>query len=67
MKYSKAGLFKRNYPDIKKGSSIYVGYKDPEVAKEKKASDTDWSNVFADSIAQAVSILTLILLIQRVE
>jgi len=59
-------LFFRSYPKVYKGSVINVGYKDAKLQKEKKEhKDVDWAKVVADSIAQATAILSLILLIDR--
>jgi len=67
IKHSKMGLFKRRYPKVKKGSVITVGYKAPEELVEDENSKTDWTKVLTDSVGQALSILTLILLIQKVD
>ena len=62
-------LIFRKYPEVRKGSTIMIGNavvdnnKDKDEAKKKKI---DWGDVFSNSIAQATSILSLILLIQRV-
>lgn len=68
-KVTNFGLFK-TYPKVKKGSIIRVGKK-----KEKKRNRTadgekeevDWGKVFANSVAQATTILSLILLLQRID
>ena len=62
------GFIFRNYPSVEKGSVITVGKKpvDPEKDKKEK-EDIDWGRVLADSITQATAILTLILLIQRLD
>jgi len=62
-------LFFRNYPDVKPGSKITVGYK---IAKKENTlngekKDIDWGSVLADSIAQATTVLSLILLLQSVD
>ncbi len=59
-------LFK-SYPKVEKGSTIKVGKivkTEREIEKEKR--DIDWGRVFADSVAQATAILSLILLTQNV-
>lgn len=59
-------LFFKIYPKVSKGSVVNVGYKEvkkPKVSGEKK--NVDWGKVVADSIAQATAILSLILLIDR--
>lgn len=66
IKQAKRGLFKCKYPEVRKGSVITVGYKQEEEKKETE-KDTDWSKVLQDSVGQALSILTLILLVQRID
>ena len=69
VKRMKRFLFFRNYPDVKPGSKITVGYKivkkENTLNGEKK--DIDWGSVLADSIAQATTVLSLILLLQSVD
>lgn len=63
------GLFKV-YPKVKKGSTILVGSttkkkrrkKDEAVEKEP----VDWGKLLGDTIAQATTIITLLLLVQRI-
>ena len=54
---------------MKPGSKITVGYK--PVKKENgpngEKKDIDWGGVLADSIAQATTVLSLILLLQSVD
>ena len=60
-------VFKK-HPKVRKGSVIKVGYK-PEKTKEEKErekKDIDWGKVLADSVAQATAVLSLILLLERV-
>ena len=61
------GLFKI-YPKVTKGASIHVGeiaMKDrKKVDKDKEA--VDWSKLLGDTIAQATTIITLLLLVQRI-
>jgi len=61
------GLFKI-YPKVRKGSTIIVNEKDDkgEVKAENKES-VDWNRVIASTIAQATSVLTLLLLFQRID
>ena len=66
IKRSKPGLFKRKYPPVRKGATITVGYKEEE-KKNEDGKSTDWSKVLSDSVGQALSILTLILLVQRID
>ncbi len=57
----------RKYPEVRKGSIITVGAKPKQIKTEgEKENDVDWGKVLADSIAQATAVLSLILLIQRV-
>jgi hypothetical protein len=64
-------LFWRTYPEIKEGSVIKVGYKDVEPPKREGESSDDgdvkWGEVLADSVAQATAILSLVLLLQRID
>ncbi|MEP7196814.1 MAG: SLBB domain-containing protein [Saprospiraceae bacterium] len=63
---TKRGLFGRIYPNVYKGSIINVGAKDAKKIEAKKdKKDIDWGKVVADSIAQATGVLSLILLIER--
>jgi protein involved in polysaccharide export with SLBB domain len=57
-------LFFKSYPKVKKGSIIYVPQeKTSLVTKEDRK--VDWSNVLQSSVAQATSIITLVLLLNR--
>lgn len=69
VKRVKRFLFFRNYPDVKPGSKITVGYKTvkKEEGPNSEKKDIDWGGVLADSIAQATTILSLILLLQNVD
>lgn len=61
-------LFWQKYPKVRKGSVINVGVKPPKPIKaEGEKDDVDWTKVLTDSVAQAMSILTLIVLIQRLD
>jgi protein involved in polysaccharide export with SLBB domain len=64
---SKGFLFFKSYPSVRKGSIIRVGYKPPKEINEKEKTEVDWTKVLSDSVAQAMSVLTLILLIQRLD
>lgn len=60
-------LFFKDYPDVGRGAIINVG---PKVVKQKSVNGgkkVDWNSVFASSVAQATSILTLVLLLQRLD
>ena len=61
------GLFKRKGPKVYRGSIITVGFKSLERKEEDKKTDVDWTKVLGDSVSQAMSILTLILLIGRID
>ncbi|MBT8230949.1 MAG: SLBB domain-containing protein, partial [Bacteroidia bacterium] len=67
IKKPRNALFKKVYPKVLKGSTITVGYKTPEDPESKEQTDVDWTKVLGDSVAQAMSILTLILLIERLD
>ena len=58
------------HPKVRKGSEIAVGFKEPKNVEKDGSGGTkeeiDWGKVVADSIAQATAILSLILLIQRI-
>lgn len=62
------GLFKV-YPKPSKGSIVRVGYKPAESKKgqdgQEKKEPVNWEKLFANTIAQASGILTLILLVQQ--
>jgi protein involved in polysaccharide export with SLBB domain len=60
------GLFKI-YPKPSKGAIVRVAYKENEVKEEggEKKEKVDWEKLFANTIAQASGILTLILLAQQ--
>jgi len=59
-------LFFKSYPKIVPGSTIYIGYKKVEEHSKSEHEDIDWGKVLSNSIAQATTILSLILLIQNV-
>jgi len=45
-----------------------VGYKDVEKEKtESEKEDIDWGKVLSDSVAQATTILTLVILINNLD
>lgn len=60
-------LFRKKYPKVYQGSTITVGYKSEEKEEQEKKTDVDWTKLLGDSVSQAMSILTLILLIQRLD
>ena len=68
-KTTNLGLFKV-YPKVKEGSTIRVAAKpvEPPTSPEDQQNNSkvDWGKVLSDSLAQATSLLTLILLLQRI-
>lgn len=68
-KTTNLGLFKI-YPKVKEGSTVRVATKPVEPPKtpeeQQNNSKVDWGKVLSDSLAQATSLLTLILLLQRI-
>lgn len=59
------GLF-RIYPPVSKGATINVARKPPEEPRlEGPKKEVDWEVVFAETIAKATSVLTLLVLLQR--
>ncbi len=67
IKRPKNGIFSKKYPKVLQGSTITVGYKSEEKEEEEKKTDVDWTQLLGDSVSQAMSILTLILLISRLD
>ena len=61
-------LFWSKYPEVRPGSVIKIGSKEEEEEfKRQNESKTDWGKVLTDSVAQATAILSLILLVNRVD
>ncbi len=61
-------LFFKKYPKVEKGSVVKIGRKKEKPEKlPSEESDTDWSKVVANSIAQVTAVLTLVLLVQRLD
>jgi len=61
-------LFWYSYPEVLPGSTIRVNSE--ELAADSILEDedpTDWGQVFSDSIAQVTAILSLLLLVQRID
>lgn len=55
------------YPKVTPGATINVGSTEPRVPQvEEEKEQVDWGNVIRDTIAQATAVLTLILLLERV-
>ena len=64
---TKGFLFFKKYPEVQRGSVISIGEKPKKKKKEKNGnkSKTPWRQIFAETIAQATAVLTLIILIDR--
>ena len=61
-------LIAKKYPSVEKGSIITVGRVEEKLEKEQKErKDIDWGKVFADAVAQATAIITLIFIIERAD
>ena len=63
-------LFWRTYPEVKEGSIIKVGVKDiepPKLESESEDEKVNWGEVVANGMAQATALLSLILLVQRLD
>jgi len=55
------------YPKVTPGATINVGSVEQKADKEVVEKEpVDWGNVIRDTIAQATAVLTLILLLERV-
>jgi protein involved in polysaccharide export with SLBB domain len=68
IKQTKQAIFWKKYPEVKPGSVITVRPKPQEdLQNDQEKEDIDWTKVLGDSVAQAMSILTLILLIQQLD
>ena len=63
-------LFFKSYPKVRPGSVVSVGVKSPKEQKGDKPQQTnekiDWGQVVSESLAQVTAVLTLIVLLQRV-
>lgn len=60
-------LFFKIYPKVDKGSVVNVGSKDIKTSKEKKnGKEIDWGKVVSDSLAQLTAVLSIYLLIDRI-
>jgi protein involved in polysaccharide export with SLBB domain len=68
VKRTKNILFFRKHPKVTAGSKIVVDAKPPKLnAEGSPKKDIDWGEVLADSIGQATAILSLLLLIDRID
>jgi protein involved in polysaccharide export with SLBB domain len=63
---TKRFLFFYKYPEVKKGSLINIGF-DKDELNPKEENNTDWGQIFQDSIGQVTAVLTLLLLVQRLD
>ncbi len=63
----KAFLFGRKYPDVQPGSIINVWTIAKDSRSDRQKEEVNWTKVLGDSIAQATSILGLLLLVQRLD
>lgn len=60
--------FGRKYPKVTKGSKIRVTAAPIEIEKVKgESEEIDWTKVLGDTVAQATSVLTLILLARQLD
>jgi protein involved in polysaccharide export with SLBB domain len=59
--------FGKKHPEVLPGSIIEIGQKKPDLTSRRGDEDVNWTKVLGDSVAQAMSILTLILLIERLD
>ena len=59
-------LFFKNYPEVGRGATITVGPKEIK-STDPNRKNIDWGQVVQSSVAQATSILTLLLLIDRLD
>ncbi len=69
IKRTKNFFFFKVYPKVVEGAVVKVGAippKPPRKEGEKERKKIDWGEVLADSLAQATAILSLVLLIERV-
>lgn len=69
IKRTKNFLFFKIYPRVVEGSVVKVGVKPPKPPRkegDKERKKIDWGKTLADSLAQATAILSLILLVERV-
>lgn len=55
------------YPEVKEGSIISVSFKTSEDQTKESEEKVNWTKVLGDSVGQAMSILTLLLLIQQLD
>lgn len=66
VKSAKRFLFFKTYPKVEPGCTIQVPDKDT-TENGGNSRDTDWNDVLTNAVGQATAVLTLILLVQRVD
>ena len=66
-KTKKGFLFGKRYPKVVPGAEINVWTVQRNLRDEREKEEVNWTKVLGDSVAQAMSILTLILLVQRLD
>lgn len=59
--------FGKRHPEVLQGSVINVGRQPIDLYGKSQEQDINWTQVLGDSVAQAMSILTLVLLVQRLD
>ena len=64
---NKRFLLGRKYPEVLPGSEISVWTIRNNFRENQDKEEVNWTKVLGDSVAQAMSILTLILLVQRLD
>ena len=67
IKRPRGGFLVKRFPKVFQGSVISVGYKSLEQDKADEKSEVNWTEVLGESVGQAMSILTLILLINQLD
>jgi len=67
IKQTRRFLFWYKYPEVRKGSIIKVGIEPPKKLEDQQKEEVNWTKILGDSVAQVTSILTLILLVQRLD
>ena len=62
-------LFFRKYPTVPEGGIVEIPFKKPKLEKTGSSEDKDikWGEILANSIAQTTAVLSLILLLQRID
>ncbi len=60
------GFFQK-YPEVNEGSIISIAYKTSEENDNESEERLNWTEILSDSVGQAMSILTLLLLVSRLD